>query len=391
MRDGIIAATCLAIFALATRAIGPDFLTIAWVATGLSLIAAIALRRKLAKLLALGVCAFVIMPALFESGLSLSEKFQETARFGNHYADYYDSPEPQLGYRALPSRSVHATKHSADGSEIYAVDYTIGEHQTRITPGNEEGSKTGTVIFLGGSFAFGEGLEDDETLPSRFSRATGFRYRVVNYSLHGYGPHHAVRTLELGLPDVQVVGEVVAVVYVLIPSHPERAAGEARWDPQGPAYTLAPDGSAQHQGPFSNPERVLAQSLRRSRLWERLRGLWALPDDEKIALTLALLGSLREIAHERYSAPFFVVYWDEPGERSQRLLGALDDADLTVLRASKAIPADAIADSRIPGDGHPTALANQYVGSALARMIGPALGRIEPAPAGVPARVDETR
>ena len=377
LRDAAIAAASLGVFAISSQSIGPDFLAHAWVATGLALVAAVAFRVGAARLLALAGFGVALTLALFESGFSLVEKFSRTTYFGDHYADYYDSPDPLLGYRVRPSRRVHATKHTADGSEIYAVDYTIGEHQTRVTPGNEEGSKIGTVIFLGGSLAFGEGLEDDETLPYRFSQATGFRYRVLNYGLHGYGPHQALRTLELGLPDVQTVGAVAAIVYVLFPSHPERAAGEVRWDPQGPAYSLAADGTPRYEGPFSDPERPLLQGLRRSRLYERLRGLWALSEEEKLELTTALLASLRELARERYGAPFFVVYWDfvvyrnDPGGRSLRLLRALEEAEFAVLLASEAIPVSRVASSTIPRDGHPSALAHQYLGPRLAERLTP--------------------
>ena len=41
---------------------------------------------------------------------------------------------------------------------------------------------------------FGEGLHDQDTLPSQFSMAAG--RRVVNAGMHGYGSHQAYRLLD---------------------------------------------------------------------------------------------------------------------------------------------------------------------------------------------------
>ena len=55
---------------------------------------------------------------------------------------------------------------------IYDVDYTISDRRVRVTRGNPNGD---TWLFMGCSNMFGEGVNDDETLPAYFSADRGYR------------------------------------------------------------------------------------------------------------------------------------------------------------------------------------------------------------------------
>jgi hypothetical protein len=79
---------------------------------------------------------------------------------------------------------------------IYDVTYTIDADQTRLTPSDSKISAPGiTVNFFGGSFMFGEGLNDNQTIPYFFSQfipgAT-----VKNYGFHGHGVHNSLKLLD---------------------------------------------------------------------------------------------------------------------------------------------------------------------------------------------------
>src|SRR5262245_59492381 len=74
------------------------------------------------------------------------------------------SVEP-LGY--LPVTGTHrAMKRRLSGETIFDVAYSIGEDGFRVTPGARGVSK---AYFLGCSFMFGWGLNDDQTLLAFFS------------------------------------------------------------------------------------------------------------------------------------------------------------------------------------------------------------------------------
>ena len=51
------------------------------------------------------------------------------------------------------------------------------------------------INFFGGSQTFGEGLNDDETIPALVQKKTRV-HRVYNYAYRGYGPHQMLRMIE---------------------------------------------------------------------------------------------------------------------------------------------------------------------------------------------------
>lgn len=58
-----------------------------------------------------------------------------------------------------------------------------------------------TVLFMGDSFMFGDGLPDSETVPQLFAAKTGRRFHVVNLGVSADGPHQALRQIEKGVVD----------------------------------------------------------------------------------------------------------------------------------------------------------------------------------------------
>ena len=172
---------------------------------------------------------------------------------------------------------------------------------------------------------------------------------------------------EVGLPDARIVDPVYMVYYLLLPSHLERAAGEASWDTSGPRYELTGDGVPEYRGPFWDPNNIPGMAIRQSRLYERTRGLWARSEEEKTRLAIALLVALRDRVRERYAAPLTVLYWSDESERFGRVLTAAEAAGLRVLDAFDLMPPDDVDVYTIPNDGHPNALAHRYLGPELAR------------------------
>ena len=64
-----------------------------------------------------------------------------------------------LGHASIKNISVQSSK-SYDGETLYDVTYTIGENGLRIAPPivSEQ-----CILFFGGSFTFGYGVEDNQT------------------------------------------------------------------------------------------------------------------------------------------------------------------------------------------------------------------------------------
>jgi hypothetical protein len=105
--------------------------------------------------------------------------------YEGNYNDNYFAQDKDLGYALNRSkRSVRSIKKKkSDGTPIYDVSYQLNELGLRDTPHN--GDKF-PVFFFGDSFTFGEGVDDDDTLPAQFAKATG--RKVLNFALHGWAP-----------------------------------------------------------------------------------------------------------------------------------------------------------------------------------------------------------
>ncbi|OQY36439.1 MAG: hypothetical protein B6243_03195 [Anaerolineaceae bacterium 4572_5.2] len=127
-----------------------------------------------------------------------AERPQGSVHQEGTYTQNFFQDDDLLGYIPVPNTRVNSIKKLGDDL-IYDVEYSIDQYSRREVPGLEfrvSGSETSNtkpetrnqfILFFGGSFIFGEGLNDDETLPAHVGRLAP-RYRPYNYGLSGYGP-----------------------------------------------------------------------------------------------------------------------------------------------------------------------------------------------------------
>jgi hypothetical protein len=261
--------------------------------------------------------------------------------------------------RGIVTRSVRRS----EGQTLYDVRYTIGANGLRATPGS--GIEGPAIVFFGGSFMFGEGVEDDETLPAYVAAKLGGR-SVLNAGFHGYGPHQMLRSLEQGRLEVLVPEGVDEVVYLGIEGHEARAAGRVTWDIAGPRYELR-DGIPVYDGPFHRGLPWFAlKAARRVGLLRNLVAASLRADAEETAADreryAAIIARAAALAQERWGARFTVLFWDSA---ESDLPEFLESRGLKVLRVSEALGEGGWKAWMIPGDGHPAAPGH----AAMARLL----------------------
>jgi hypothetical protein len=279
--------------------------------------------------------------------------------------------DPQLGYSVWPGeRQVSSTKRSKDGVEIYSTIYTIDKHGLRKT---RSGKTDKTVIFFGCSFTFGEGVNDDETLPQKFSETTGMH--ALNLGFLGYGPHQMLRMLELDRVKSITGINPTLIVYITLPQHIWRAAGWARWDKFGPRYEVV-HGQAKYFGSWNGRGHgILERILLKSWIYGSLRNYGNYDTENEIARQryISIIERSAEISSERYNAPFVVVLWDTHLGNDTRRANAnwiaqqLAEKHIPLIRLSLAIPA--LEDDQYylgAEDRHPNGKAYAAVAEALA-------------------------
>ena len=291
-------------------------------------------------------------------------------------------PEPVLGYRLLPNLTVVET--ATRGTEtVFRVTYHSNADGTRTTVPAPPGADT--YLFIGSSFMFGQGLPDDETLPSQFAHRNGDKIRAVNFSVQGYGINHLVRAFEAGLLDqYKESGRVAAVITWITPSQIEWGTGDGNWLLNSPRYVLE-DGVPRYTGSFlrdrlTNPIAGATYLLHKYVAFTRQIGE-AQRQAEQADLFVALIVRLQQLARERLGAPLYVLYsW--PNERRPednassadyppllKVLDRLREAGVPLISVNELTQGHSAADLLIPYEGHPTVLTTRLVAAGLKRRL----------------------
>lgn len=221
--------------------------------------------------------------------------------------------DPDLGYRLRPNLRRMASRLRIGGREIYAATISTGRFGWRQTPQDESGR--GDVLFFGGTYVFGEELDDGETLPARFSDAMKGIARAHNFGVPGWGPQQALRLLELGgeKPELEF-GRPTKAFFVLTIAQLDALAGHTAESAGSPRYEVR-DGRAQYAG--NNPdENRLSRLCGYSALCSSLRN----SGERKIVEPLpasapeaaAVFAAMQDILKQRYGIRLTVVSWN-PG------------------------------------------------------------------------------
>lgn len=343
-------------------------------AVGCALGSSVVARRSGRLVLAsLAVVLFVLVPVE-----GLLWYWPQTApspdeHFEGSYGSAYFVDDPVLGYG--PRRGFRTTSRKHIGtSVVYDVSYGIDALGLRHSP--PAASNAPCLVFFGCSYAFGEGVNDDETLAWQVWWHANGKWATRNLGFHGYGPHHMLAMLQSGRVENALGGSVAAgAVYVLLPDHARRCAGEAVWARAAPKFVVGPDGRATREGrygPAAEPGTLglwlrwetSKSSIGRLLLRDRRRGI---PSDQ-LALLVAIVGTARDEWGQRFpGAPFLVLLWDGGTRDDARIHAALARRGIRVGRVSSMLPGWP-ADRRrwlLPGDPHPTAAAYRLVAAGV--------------------------
>lgn len=295
---------------------------------------------------------------------------------GGIFAKGLAQKDPVTGYAPVPGASVRS-RAVRDGVMLYDVTYTIGKDGWRVTYPAPDADTA--VVFFGCSFTLGEGLQDDENFAYLVGKLSRGKYKVFNYGLSGYGPHHMLALIQHGLPELKNYKHVIAF-HVAIRGHQRRSAGLSPWDKNGPRYFLE-NGNVVRRGTFAdNPpyfwegtmEKWLSHSYiflgLREQLTEVLGPLKTL--QERMALTEAIIvESSREFRKQFPGSTFEVLAW--PPDTASMLTTALEKQKVPVIDVEQWLPGYARNPGQyiIPGDGHPNAEANRLVAQHIVEFL----------------------
>lgn len=307
------------------------------------------------------------------------------------YSDRYYTEHDVLGYGPLPGQKVTATMTHRAGI-LYQVTYTIDGAGLRISPsyGTE---RSRCAIFFGGSFTFGEGVNDEEAMPYLVGENSDLR--SYNFGFHGYGPHQMLAALQEGIVQETIEGcEPAAIVYQAIFDHVLRAAGKRSWGRAGPRYALLPDGNVVRNGRFADGDPAerdayprfwgkVVNQVHKSTTYERYEGLIGdrhladpLADEQDVELFLSIVAAAKAHTVDHWPrSSFHVIFWDGDAQNDDNvaLIDGLKRRGLEVHVASDVLPDyGAIGGPyRISVDGHPNPAAHRaFAGYVIRNILG---------------------
>ncbi|HEY5993588.1 MAG TPA: hypothetical protein VIU46_03210 [Gallionellaceae bacterium] len=263
-------------------------------------------------------------------------------------------------------------KISSTGETIYDVVYTIGQDGFRVTPASAAGKQR--INFFGCSFTFGEGLNDNETLPY-FVNQRIKNISVKNFGFHGFGAHQALAILQ---SDRDTTGAIN--FFLTAPWHAPRSSCKPEYTAGSPRYRLSGgeairDGQCgQHTG-----NALLNRILAGSRLYALASNIQRdSVRDADFELYLALVKKMAEISRARNQK--FVVgfikadpeFFRESHYSNEiiylKLKGMADEVvDLTLAQDSKDLERKYYIH---PLDKHPSGLANSERAVLLSGAFG---------------------
>lgn len=157
-----------------------------------------------------------------------------------------------LGYR--PDNNTYcAGKKIFVDTLIYKMSYHLDSSGHRVTPDSLT-TKKKFAVFLGCSFTFGDGLNDNETIPFLFSKASK-TFKGYNFGYSGYGPNHGLIKLQHDSLRRIVKQKSGIGFYIFIHDHIYRTIGSMSSfmmnNGQAPCFELE-NGNIIHRGLFAN-------------------------------------------------------------------------------------------------------------------------------------------
>lgn len=258
--------------------------------------------------------------------------------------------DSMLTKRLIPGVKARMVTRDQDG-DVFDSRVSIDSSGRRT--GRVRGEPT--LLFFGGSFCFGLGVNDDQTLPEQTAATMGAT--AWNHGVGGYGTHQVLYLLE-NLPLEGVPEGRRQVIYVSIPDHVRRAMGYLscfrRTKGWAPYYQRSSQGRAVLQGTWlsQNPWTArLYKVLVRSYLLKRLD--WDVPlavGEDDLATVVAMVEECQRLAQERWNAEFVVFAYHDVKEESdlgERFVKGLRERGIPVVESGVV--------KAIPKDGHPTA------------------------------------
>lgn len=287
-----------------------------------------------------------------------------------------------LGSSPYPDISVNVIK--ADNlSLVYRAKYSTDNFGRRITPVTNPTARNKYALFFGGSFTFGKGVSDNETLPYYFSKFA-MSYRAYNYGFGGYGPQHMLARLEGEKIRADIKENDGLLIYLFNDWDVLRVIGNAKLVATHgggyPYYTYDAMGNLIRKNDFNHGRFILTKIyklLAKSNFVNYFKIDFPLViTDEHIKLTADIIKDARNNFKTKFKSDnFYVVIYPRSKQCGKKIIPYLEEAGIRYLDFSDLLDKPLMEEklSRdlfyIKGDEHPTARLHEMVAKKLVQEL----------------------
>lgn len=290
------------------------------------------------------------------------------------YSGALNQPDELLGYKPIPNNQTRVIKENReDGRIIFDAVYSTDAYGRRTTPLQNLENRTNFIIFLGGSFTFGLGVNDNETLPF-YTAQFASKYTPYNYGVNGHGPQQMLAKLQSDELLAEIPEEQGILIYTFIDHHINRAIGDMRWHlDRGyavPYYTIDSEDNLVRKGtlvsgrPFTS---LVYTILGTSQTLQYFKLNLPKINDEHYRQTARILEESRNVFEDKFgSEDFYILLYPGNGEK---LKPYLEKANVKYLDYSHLFDPSQTGFT-IEGDGHPTPQAHKIIAEQLTRDLG---------------------
>jgi hypothetical protein len=264
-------------------------------------------KNRIAKFFFLNAGVALITLGFFEGYLFLEAQNTEPSPRRKDFSVRFFNDNDLLGYAYPGDTTVTVTDWHGD-ELLYEAVYTTADHGFRITP-PYRGDTGECVLFFGGSYTFGLGVNDDEAMPYQVGMGLNGKYQIYNFGVGGYGPHQMLSMLEHGIVEDIIDCTPKYAVYQFSADHVERSAGLVSWDLHGPEYVLSKDGNVRFTGNFDDDKTKVQRN--KSLIYRNIWGSNRKTNDKDVDLFIAIVVRSRELIETLYpGCEFHVINWD---------------------------------------------------------------------------------
>lgn len=246
-------------------------------------------RIRLGLAAVVNVAAAIVAVLLFGAWQRFQTLPKEQAPILLNGSRFYELAD-DVGY--IPNANAQTAAPAKEGVPgAGLVVYTTGPDHFRVVP-PAAARPDACVLLFGASFAFGNGVGDDETFAAQLVKLSDRRVHVHNFAVSGWGLHQMLGGLQSRRFQRAVTCEPTDAFLLLVPSQIWWTSGVLNsWDQYGPRYRVGTDGRPVRDGNMGMPDPYN---------WRRWIGLTPASKTEATTLARATIVEATSILRKDY-------------------------------------------------------------------------------------------